>query len=186
MGIKINKIDDTTTKILLAVVLIAFAITLRLAPLPHNFAPIAAVAIFGGAILPRRWALTLPLVAMVVTDAVLGFHSLMWVVYATFVAIAFASNLGIKKIGVSNIIGGSMAASVFFFVTTNFAVWAEGPLYPGTFEGLMSSYFNALPFFRNTLLGDLVFSAALFGSYALVYRHVLNGKKALKIAEITR
>ena len=90
-GLEIKRIDDNLAKLILATILIALAVALRLAPLPHNFAPIAAIAIFGGAILPQRWALSLPLIAMFLTDAVIGFHPLMWVVYATFTTIALAS-----------------------------------------------------------------------------------------------
>lgn len=175
---------DFGVRMIIAIVLIAFAVALRLAPLPHNFAPIAAIAIFGGAILPRRWAMSLPLIAMVLTDAVIGYHSLIWATWGAFAVIAVGSNVLLKKINVSNVIGASLASSIFFFATTNFAVWAEGRLYPPTFDGLMSSYFNALPFFRNTMLSDLIFSAVLFGSYALVYRYALHGKQSLKIANL--
>jgi hypothetical protein len=119
---------------------------------------------------------------MVASDLVIGLHPLVWVTWGSFLIIALASNRFLRKISPSRVFGASLGASVFFFVVTNFAVWVEGWLYPATTQGLINCYYNALPFFRNTLLGDLVFSAALFGTYALVYRLVFKGKSSLKIA----
>ncbi len=174
--------QDGAIKLLIALSLVVFAILFRLLPHPANFAPIGAIAIFGGAILPRRWALSLPLAAMIVSDLIIGLHPLVWVTWGSFLVIALASNHFLHKINPSRVIGASLSASVFFFVVTNFAVWAQGWLYPITAQGLANCYINALPFFRNTLLGDLIFSAVLFGAYALVYRYALKGKGSLKIA----
>src|SRR6185503_8810753 len=68
---------------------------------------------------------------------------------------------------------GALGASVLFFMVSNFGVWAQGKLYAHTWEGLVSCYQMALPFFRNTFLGDLIYSALLFGAYALCARLVL-------------
>jgi hypothetical protein len=87
-----------------------------------------------------------------------------------------------NKIRPMGVLGASLGASLFFFIATNFGVWLEGRLYPLTAEGLVSCYYNAIPFFRNTLLGDLVFSAVLFGVYVLVYRYALKGRGSLKMA----
>jgi energy-coupling factor transporter transmembrane protein EcfT len=67
---------DNTIKLLIVLSLVVFAVIFRLLPHPANFAPIAAIAIFGGAILPKKWALSLPLVAMIASDLFLGIHSL--------------------------------------------------------------------------------------------------------------
>lgn len=179
----LKKSNDTTVKLLLAVAIITFAILFRLAPLPPNFAPITAIAIFGGAIMPRRWALSLPLVAMLLTDMVLGYHSLIWVTWGSFFVITLMCNKYMKQINTTTVVGSSISASIFFFITTNFAVWVEGRLYPPTLEGLISSYYNALPFFRNSLVSSLVFTSVLVGAYALVYRYVLYGKTSLRVAD---
>lgn len=173
---------DTTVKLFLAVCLVLFAVSFRLLPHPPNFTPIAALAIFGGAILPRKWALSLPLTAMVVSDLIIGMHALVWITWGSFLLIALASSKYLKHIKPAAVLGASLGASLFFFITTNFAVWFQGWLYPLTTSGLVSCYYNALPFFRNTLFGDLVFNGALFGSYFLVYRYILKGKGQLKIA----
>ena len=179
--VKILKNNQTMfVKLLLAVALIVFAIVFRLLPHPANFTPVAAVAIFGGALLPKKWALSLPLVVMITSDLVIGLHSLIWVTWGSFLAIAFFSGKYLHKIQPLYVGAASLAASLFFFLTTNFGVWLEGRLYPLTAGGLLNCYYNAIPFFRNTLLGDLVFCGFLFGIYALVCRYAL--KSSLKIA----
>src|SRR2546422_10205972 len=62
----------------------------------------------------------------------------------------------------------AVASSLLFFVVTNFDVWARGSMYPKTSEGLLACYVAAIPFFRNTLTGDVLYSAALFGGFALL------------------
>lgn len=176
--------QSNAIKFLLAAGLIIFAIVFRLLPHPANFAPIAAIAIFGGAILPRKWALSLPLIAMVTSDLFLGLHSLIWLTWGSFLIIAFMSSKYMNKIRPIGVLGASLGASLFFFIATNFGVWLEGRLYPLTTEGLVSCYYNAIPFFRNTLLGDLVFSTALFGTYVLVYRYALKNKDSLKVVAV--
>ena len=171
------KKDNNHLKLLLIIGLVLFAVSFRLMPHPANFTPIAALALFGGAVLPRRWALSLPLAAIVISDLFLGVHSLILFTWGSFLLIALLSSKYLNKIKPKLVIGGSLLASVLFFVVTNFGVWLEGRLYPLTTEGLIACYYNALPFFRNTLLGDLVFSVMLFGIYALVTKFVLNSSR---------
>ena len=63
--------------------------------------------------------------------------------------------------------GAGLAASILFFVVTNFGVWALDSLYPRTLEGLVICYVAAIPFFANTLAGTLFYTAVLFGGFAL-------------------
>lgn len=149
----------------LAAVLIALAVASRVLPHPANFTSIAAVALFGGAVLPRRWALSLPLVAMVISDLIIGLHPLILFTWGSFAAIALISSFRFKSITPSGVFVGSVGASLLFFIVSNLGVWLEGRLYTTTLSGLVQCYYNALPFFRNTLLGDLVYSGLLFGVY---------------------
>lgn len=173
--------NDTLIKSGLASTLIGFAILTRFMPLPENFTSIAAIAIFGGAILPRNWAVFLPLAAMIVSDLVIGLHPLIFFTWGSFAMIALLSSRYLKNLKPVNIAAASIGASVLFFMVSNFGVWLEGRLYAQTFDGLVQCYYNALPFFRGTLLGDLFFSAILFGSYAFVYKAVLHGSGKLSI-----
>lgn len=159
--------QGNTAGILIAGLLICIAVMTRLAPHPANFAPIAAIAIFGGAVLPRKFALTLPLLAMIVSDLYLGLHPLVMFTWGSFVLIALISSYRFKSITALNVVGSSLGASVLFYLVTNFGVWAEGRLYQLTFSGLIQCYYNALPFFRNTLLGDIVYTSSIFGVYVL-------------------
>lgn len=142
----------------------------RLLPHPPNFTPIAAMALFGGVYMSKKQALILPLLAMVVSDFFIGFDSIpiRLAVYGSFLLTVFIG-LGLKKrTGFKNILAASILSSVIFFLITNFAVWAFGTLYPHTVSGLTDAYFYAIPFFRNTAMGDLFYNGAFFGAYALI------------------
>ena len=152
---------------------IFIAAIFRIVPHPPNFSPIAAMALFSGAYLPRRGlAFVAPLGAMLVSDAVLGFHSGMPVVYgcvALIVALGFV--LSSKK-SAGRVVGAALASSLLFYLITNFAVWASGDMYPKTLAGLAACYAAAIPFFQNSLAGDLLFTALLFGGFALAQRYL--------------
>ena len=143
----------------------------RLLPHPPNVSPIAAIALFGGAYLcDKRLAFFVPLAAMAVSDAVLGFHSLMLWVFGSFgVSVCIGIWLR-KRRRVTTFAAAALLGSVQFYLITNFAVWFSGSLYPRTVEGLIACYIAALPFFQNTLLGDAMYTAVLFGSFALAQK----------------
>ena len=178
---KIEKISLHDRKTLLIVaVLIAFAVLSRLAPHPANVAPLAAMALLSGALLPRKLALTVPLGAMIVSDWFIGLHGLILYTWGSFVLIALFSSYRLRSISAGSVVGSSLAASVLFYLVTNFGVWLEGRMYEPTLSGLMQSYYNALPFFRNTIAGDMLYSGILFGAYALAM-YVTRSRAALKV-----
>lgn len=151
-------------RLVLVVLMIFGAAMLRVLPHPPNFTPIAAMALFGGAVLAdKRWAIGIPLLAMIASDWIIGFHSLAPLVYLAFIAMVFMGTFLTERRRPVPIAAVGCAASVFFFVVSNFGVWALGTLYPRTFDGLAACYLAALPFFQNTLLGTLCYSALLFG-----------------------
>jgi hypothetical protein len=140
----------------------------RLIPHPPNFAPISAIALFGGACFAdRRLAFTVPLAALFLSDLVLGLHILMPVVYGAFALIVCMGFWLRKRRTAIPIAGASLAGSVLFFVVTNFGVWAFGSSYPKTLEGLLACYIAAVPFFHNTLFGDAFYCTVVFGGLAL-------------------
>ncbi len=141
----------------------------RLIPHPPNFTPIAAMALFSGAHLAdRRLAFLIPLAAMFLSDLVIGLHAVMPPVYASF-ALSVCLGLWLRgRTSVVRVAGATVAGSILFFIITNFAVWAWGAMYPGTLAGLAEAYMGAIPFFRNTLLGDGLYAAVLFGGFAVL------------------
>ena len=147
---------------------ILLAATLRLVPHPPNFTPIAAMALFGGAYLGRRGlAFAAPLGALLLSDLVLGFYPELAFVYlatAATVAIGWALRKWRTALGIG---AAALASSLLFFAVTNFGVWLVMDYYPKTLAGLAACYVAAIPFFQNTLAGDLFFSALLFGGFAL-------------------
>ncbi len=157
-------------RVLAPVAMIAAAAAARLLPHPPNVTPLAAIALFAGACLPRRLALVIPLAALFLSDLVIGLHDQMPVVYGSFALIVLLGRLLRARRRALPIAAATLCGSIFFFAATNFGVWAFGSLYPRTFEGLLACYVAALPFFGGTLLGDAFFSAALFGGLALAGR----------------
>lgn len=167
-------------KFLNPLLIIIFAVVLRLVPHPANFAPIAAMALFGGVYLNKKYALIVPFVAMLISDYFIGFHNTMPFVYGSFlltgvIGLWLRNN---KKFPV--IVGATLFSSLLFFLITNFGVWLSGGLYPKTFAGLVNAYFYAIPFFRNTLIGDLFYTGLFFGGYEVILRfakETVEGRK---------
>jgi hypothetical protein len=154
--------------------LVLGAAAMRLVPHIPNFTPVAALALFGGARFEKKFqAFALPLAAMLLSDVLLefftgrGFHSGMPVVYASFAAVVAIGLWLHKHRGVVNTGSAALAASLLFFLTTNFAVWLQQPeLYPRTAAGLLVCYTAAIPFFGPTLAGDLFYVTLMFGAFA--------------------
>ncbi|HSX30367.1 MAG TPA: DUF6580 family putative transport protein [Candidatus Saccharimonadales bacterium] len=151
----------------LALCLIAIGVGLRLLPHPANFAPIAAIALFGGAVLPRRLAVVVPVVAMMVSDLFIGFYSMMPVTWGCYALIALASSHWLRRPNVVKGTALTLGSSLFFFVVTNFAVWLTSGMYAHSGVGLARCYEMALPFFRNTALSDVLYTAGLFSLFGL-------------------
>jgi len=145
--------------------LILLGVSARLLPHPPNVTPLTAVALFAGASLPRRWSMILPLAAVVLSDVFLGLHEL---IAFTWGSVALISALGWwvrRRLTVGRLTAAAWFGSSLFFVVTNFGVWligGHGTMYQKTFEGLWHCYTAALPFYRNAMLGDVVYTWALF------------------------
>jgi hypothetical protein len=152
-----------------AIVLTVIAVLFRLLP-PHlgtwNFVPMGAVALYAGSRLPRRWAWAVPVAAMVLSDLALAHDPPLtrFTIYATFGLTTLVGPLANRpKHRILLLPALSLGASGLFFLTSNFATWAEGLNYPRTLDGLILCYYRALPFIRNTVASDLLGTAALFG-----------------------
>ncbi|MCC6462876.1 MAG: hypothetical protein IT260_20580 [Saprospiraceae bacterium] len=170
-------------KVRIALLLIILAALSRLLPHPVNFTPLGAIGLFGAAYFQRRWmALLVPFAALFCTDLFLNnviyrayYPEFQWItsawIYLAFALVMLVGWLQLRqKVSVGRIVTASLSASVVFFLVSNFSTWAETNLYPKTLAGLSMCYAAGLPYFGNTVLGDLCFSAALFGGYAWVAR----------------
>lgn len=135
---------------------------------PPNMAPIGAMALFGGAaIVDRRLAFAIPLAAMLISDLFIEFDaSRLWVYGAIALITLLGRTLQNHRRQPMAVVGGSLAASLVFFVVTNFGVWLMSGWYTQTFSELVRCYTLAIPFLRNTVAGDLLFSGLLFGGLA--------------------
>jgi hypothetical protein len=157
----------------------------RLLPHPPNFSPVEAVALFGGAYFASRWfALAVPLVAMFLSDLVLGMANggIYWDYFASvhflsiYACIALSTVLGFglrNRVTGPRLLGYSLAGSVLFFVLSNLAVWATAqPGHDACSLSLGACYVAAIPFFQWTLLGTLFYAGLLFGGFALLRRRL--------------
>ncbi|GAC1460975.1 MAG: hypothetical protein PVSMB1_11300 [Gemmatimonadaceae bacterium] len=163
-------------RMMVLVSMVILAATARLLPHFPNVTPIAAMALFGGAYVANRWlAYLLPLAAMLVSDLVLGYtlygttllHSQPIVYLCVMMTVAMGKLIRDRR-SPRQVGSVTLGSSVAFFIVTNFAVWADGSLYPRTWPGLVSCYTAAIPFFRNSVAGDMTFAVVLFGGFALL------------------
>jgi len=145
--------------------LVFLGVILRLLPHPPNFVPIAALALFGGAYLNKKYFWMVPLLAMWISDYFIGAYEpkLMIAVYGSFGIISLIGLFLRKRKNPGIVLSGSVISSFLFFLITNAAVWAFTPWYPKDFSGLLLSYTLAVPFLKNTILGDLFYTSLFFG-----------------------
>ena len=160
------------SRLIVVVTMILAAAASRLIPHPPNVASVTAVALFGGAYLPRKWlAFLVPVVALLLSDLIIGFYSHMESVYGSF-AVVVCIGLWLRgRCRAPAIAAAALASSTLFFLVTNFSVWFWGSSYPRTAAGLLACYVAAIPFFRNTLIGDALYTTVLFGGLALAEKH---------------
>lgn len=178
---------NKTNNIISALLLILFAALTRLFPHYPNFTAIGAIAIFGGSVIKnKKFAILLPLGALFLSDiclqlftSVKGFYGKGQIfIYASFMLITWLATF-IRKKNVANIAFAAVWSGLLFFITSNFGEWLFSTLYPRTLAGLAEGYLAAIPFyngeifgsfFLNTIMGNLFFSAILFGAYYIMER----------------
>lgn len=147
-----------------ALFLIGIGVLSRLLPHPANFTAVGGLALFSGAQYGLWKAVLITIGTIVLSDTILGFHAVMWATYGSFLLGVGLGKMLTKNIRIEKIIGLTLLSSVLFFLITNFAVWAlPESIYPKTPAGLIACYIAALPFFRNSLAGDLFYTSAFFG-----------------------
>lgn len=149
-------------------ILILIAVFSRLIPHPLNFTPIGALGLFAGAYITDKRIWALPILVLLISDFVIGFYEpiAMLFVYIGFALSAFIGRLLLSEKRTSfKLVGAAFSSATIFFIVSNFGTWLSGTLYPMSLAGLTECYIMAIPFYGNTLLGDLFYAVALFGIY---------------------
>ncbi len=177
-----NARADLWMDLALVAFLIGFDVTARLLPHIPGFMPVAASALFAGRVLRVPiFAVMVPLAAIALSG--LAFAADSWqvtlVVYAAMALPALAGIYSRRWSGAAPVIAAMLSCSLIFFAATNFAVWAFSGMYPLTWQGLTECYVAALPFLDRTVLGDLAWTAVLFGGAWFVQHGPVLGRRAL-------
>ena len=159
-------------------ILIVLVIATRLLPHPMNFAPIGALGLFSGAYIMDKRAWLIPLFALLISDVFIGFYN-PYVMLSVYVSFALSAVLGryalSKKRSVLRIAGSAFGSATILFVLSNFTLWATGLYYPLTLDGLSLCFIRAIPFYGNSLMGDLFYAVILFGTYEGVKQWLSRG-----------
>ncbi|MCW3082971.1 MAG: hypothetical protein JWP12_337 [Bacteroidetes bacterium] len=163
----------------LLALLILLAAFSRMIPHMPNFSPLGAIGLFGAAHFSKKWqAFLIPIAATWLSDLFINnviyaqyyptftwFYEGFYWQYGSYLLITLVGIFIFKKVNAPRVVGGALVSSVLFFIVTNFACW---PGYPQTASGLATCYAAGIPYLKGTLLGDLFYSGALFGSFALL------------------
>jgi hypothetical protein len=148
-----------------------------------NFTPIGAMALFGGAYFKEYWkAFSFPLLALFLSDVVMMeifygdfsngilYNGWYWT-YGAFILMVIIGQL-IKKVSFRSVVFSAFGAALAHWIITDFGVWlmgctdiTTGKLYTKDFAGLIKCYTLAIPYFKNMLLGNLIYGAILFGGF---------------------
>jgi hypothetical protein len=102
---------------------------------------------------------------MLLSDAILGFYSGVWMTYLAVAAVVLIGVLALARRSVVRIGLAAVASSVIFFLISNFGTWMLSGMYAHTAAGLATCYVAAIPFFQNTVAGDLFYVTLLFGGF---------------------
>tara|TARA_Y100000589_G_scaffold291594_1_gene295193 strand:+ start:2071 stop:2565 length:495 start_codon:yes stop_codon:yes gene_type:complete len=149
--------------LLLAVTTIIVLSLFRLIPHPPNFTPILAISVFAGIkFKDNLFSYLVPVFAMLVSDAIIGFHNGMIIIYLAIVLSAYISRR-------FNTINTSVLGScILFYLITNFQVWVMSSSYPKSLNGILECYTLAIPFLGMTLLSTFFYSYVLFYGYSFL------------------
>jgi hypothetical protein len=164
---------SSRAKIAIWLALVAVGVCGRLWQPAYNVTPFAAIGLAAGSLFGISLAAaSVPIVALVISNMVLPGYGSTIMTLVVYVSLACPVLFGglVQRQGWIAVLGGSLASSLIFFITTNFATWALSELYPHTLSGLTACYIAALPFYRWMPVGDAVWSISLFSTLVAVGR----------------
>lgn len=187
--LKLKKMNFTKHNWVIGTVLIALAAGMKVLTFPHSINPIIAISLFSGAIIrDRKWAFFLPIMAMFASDLMLEIFSITQGFYGlgqigNYAALLFVTALGflMKKPNIKNVAGLSIAGSLLFFFlsNTNCYFFDFTDFYGKGVNGWLACLTAGIPFLRNGMLIDLMFSGILFTAY---YYFILFNSKQVQSA----
>ncbi|MBP9853728.1 MAG: hypothetical protein KBD53_02540 [Candidatus Omnitrophica bacterium] len=157
--------NERENLVMLPILLIVLGVLSRVFMHFWNFTPILAIALFAGFYLSRRNAFIVPLITMIISDVILGFHDTIFFTWGTILLISWIGLRLRENKSVKTVAFASVGSAIIFFIITNFAVWLVSGMYPKNWAGLTECYIAAIPYFRGTLLSTIIYTAVLFGGY---------------------
>ena len=178
---RIDKLKKNNLQIVFISLVIIIAALSRMIPHPLNFAPMCAIALFGAAHFSNRWlGFIIPISATFLSDLFINnyiYQSESFIISFNFwsygsylLIIIFSLSIYKKNVSLFNLSAGAFGSSLIFYLISNFGVWLTGAMYPLNFQGLVSCYAAAIPFFGNTLMSTFFYFFILFGGYYAVQK----------------
>lgn len=142
----------------------------------------AAIALFGGAYLNKKYAIIIPVALMIISDIFIGMHNVVLFTWGGFILIALLGMKLKRNKSVLRTASFSVTSAILFYLVTNFGVWLMG-WYPHTLKGLIDCYVLAIPFLRTFAVATLIYTAAFFGIYEYIASKVRETKLARVLLE---
>lgn len=167
----------------IAALLVVLGVLCRMGPVLSQYAyigvPMAALALYAGARLPRRWAVAVPLVVLLLSDLYIDprhayrfDYASRLTTYGFFGLFALGASWLPRRWGMPAWLVAAGVGETAFWLLSNFAVWAEGGGFSRdpNLAGLMQTYADAVPFYRGALEASLIATVVLFGTEAVLER----------------
>jgi len=160
-------------KYLLIVLFLIVGVFMRIMPFAPNFTPLLSIALLSGLYTKNKYFVILPISIMLVSDIIIGNHVTAFWVYTSLVII-FMLGYFVSRSNYFQILQYSIFSALIFFIVSNFGVWVTGG-YVFDFNGLLSCYIAAIPFFKNTLISTCLFSVSIhfvINSIPALYKNI--------------
>lgn len=157
---------------------VLLGVVARLLPHPPNVTPLIALSLFAGSQFSHKIAFIMVSAIMLISDGLLAFlYGFTW--FGNWSIFTYSGVLIITLIANQILCIKNQLLLYIFFSTlgfwcwTNFGVWIGSGFYPHTMNGLLNCYLAAVPFLKNALIGDLIWSGVIFGSFIFFRKRLL-------------
>jgi hypothetical protein len=174
---------NTRLSVLLGIVFVATISRIMILPKLgyfSNFSPIDSIALFSGCYFSKRWqSVAITILSVLIGDMALSlimggvwtlFYPGFYWQYASYILMVLMGSMVSRKMNAVSLLGACVASSLLFFTITNFGTWLSWSLYPKTLSGLSACYVAAIPFLKNTVISDILYSGIFFGVFELAQK----------------